>query len=434
MRSGHKIGKSTSAAILLLWFLCTKERALVVLLSSSGHQVKNILWKEVRRLYHASKLPLGGEIFLDPATGLRFADGRKAYGLSTDKAEKAAGVSGPNNLYILDEASGIAEPIFEAMEGNRAGGESRMVMFSNPTQVSGTFYESFTTKRDYWHGIHVRSDETPNCTGEGPAIPGLANPDWVAEKKKEWGVDSALYHVRVLGNFPLQASNAIIGLGLVEEAMKRWESTPAAGRLEIGVDVARFGDDETVIVVRRGNKVYPPKALRSMDGVEVAGKVLEIARALRRPEERVKIKIDGIGVGASPVDILSRAKDVDLVDVNVSKKSDDEEDNSNLRTQLWFGLADWLRAGGTLPPDKLLEAELVAATYTFDTQGRRRAEPKDKIKERIQRSPDRADALALAVYSPPMGLPASAAAPPTRRHFDAEPTGFDGLEIGGLDG
>ncbi len=128
----------------------------------------------------------------------------------------------------------------------------------------------------------------------------------------------------------------------------------------------------------------------------MAGKVLEVARQFASPGELPLVRVDVIGVGVGVADFLRYNNQVECVGVNVATAATIGE-YSLLRDQLWFGLQKWLKDGGTIPADPKLEAELVASTYAFDLRGRIKAEPKEKIKERLRRSPDRADALALAV-------------------------------------
>ncbi|HLY21543.1 MAG TPA: terminase family protein [bacterium] len=253
VRSGHKVGKSASAAGLALWWAATRPRSRVVLTSASYRQIRSILWRELKTLHAAARPPLGGELHAHPDAGLQFSDGREIVGFNTTEPERMSGISGANLLFILDEASGIPDQIFQAIEGNRAGG-ARLVLFSNPTRTSGTFFDAFGTKREFWHVIHISSEETRNAQEGRDVIPGLATREWIEEKRREWGETSPLYQVRVRGDFPSQAENAIIGLALVEDATVRWVETPAEGRLTLGVDVARFGDDETVIFPVRGHK------------------------------------------------------------------------------------------------------------------------------------------------------------------------------------
>jgi hypothetical protein len=403
VRSGHKIGKSTSAVALALWFASDPEQrpgARVVMTSSSARQVRTILWRELRRLYRPAKDKLGGELHKVPDAGLVWDDGREILGFSTDEPEKMAGVSGAHVLFIVDEASGVPEEIFEAIEGNRAGG-ARLVLFSNPTRTSGTFFDAFNSKRQFWRGIRVSSEEAAAVT---PSIPGLATRAWVAEKAEEWGRESPIFQVRCGGNFPEQGECAVIALASVEAARERFEARDGApsGALEVGLDVARFGDDETIAAFRRGTHVRLA-AIASGDGPDTAGRVLEAVARERRGDEPARIKVDVIGVGASVYDALRRTapKGVEVVAVNVAERALDEERYAKLRDQLWFALRDWIRDGGELPDDGKLEAELLAPEYTFDSRGRYVVESKDETKAKLKRSPDRADALALAAFNPP---------------------------------
>lgn len=402
VRSGHKIGKSNSAEILAHWWAETRPDGWVIQTSSSGRQVKAILWEEFVKLYHRAKHKPGPVPAVDPGTGYRSSAGARVQGFATNEPERMAGFSGANLLFILDEASGIPEPIFEAIEGNRAGG-ARVVMFSNPTRTSGAFYEAFHNKRQFWHCIHVSSEESPNVTEGRVVVPGLAMAEWVAEKKLEWGVESPLYQVRVLGNFPQQGSSAVVALGLVEAAVERWKDPDAVledGPLELGVDPARFGDDESVIAPRRGKRILELRAFTGLDGVQLAGRALEAIRELRRPKDPLPyVKVDSIGIGASCADQLRKfhQKELVLIEVNSSQAATDD-DSHRLRDQLWFGVADFLKEGGAIPPDDKLARDLLAPEYRFDTQGRRQVEAKAETKKRLLRSPDRADAVALAIH------------------------------------
>src|SRR5262249_50088317 len=155
----HKVSKSNSAAILALWWVSTKPDSRVVITAPTGRQVRSILWRELGKIYQRSRLPIGGRMSPSPEQGLKFPDGREVGGFSTDEPERIAGWSGPSMLFIVDEASGINEAIFDAVEGNRAGGGAHLVLFGNPTQTVGTFYEAFTSARERWHTLHISSEE-----------------------------------------------------------------------------------------------------------------------------------------------------------------------------------------------------------------------------------------------------------------------------------
>lgn len=404
VRSGHKIGKSRIAAVIALWYALCFPGSRVVMTSASGRQVRMILWHELKALYRGAPLPLGGVCHDDPSTGLKLSHGSEILGFSTDQPERMAGVSGAHLLFIVDEASGVPEPIFEAIEGNRAGG-ARLLMFSNPTQVSGTFYEAFTSKANFWKGIHVSSTETPNATGKGE-IPGLATKQWCDEKLLEWGYDSPLYQVRVLGNFPGQGDANVIALSLVTAAQLRYEDTPAEGPLVAGLDPARFGSDDSLLCLRRGFKPSPLIAWHGLDGVQLADKVVDVLERERKGE-RVTIKVDVIGIGASVVDALKyhpkaqgwlRVIPINVAERSTVKPKPGEPGYVRLRDQLWFSIKDWLKEGGSLPPDDKLVGELTACKYGLDPQGKLWVESKADLKARLKRSPDRADALALSIF------------------------------------
>lgn len=421
VRSGHKIGKSNTDAIAAIWWAATRDDGRVILTAPSYRQVESILWREITALCRGKGRVLGASPAKSPETGMRWPDGREILGFSTNEPERFAGISGANVLFIPDEASGIDEPIFQALEGNRAGG-ARLLMTGNPTKTSGTFYEAFTTKAEFYRRFHVASWETPNVVENRIVISGLATAEWVAEKKAEWGEDSPIYQVRVAGNFPDQASDAVIGVALVVASRARYDVEGYAertlrqddGLLEIGVDPAGFGDDEAVIYGRRGYIALPPDVFRHSDGEVTAGRLIAYVRKHRDPHgwprEKPVVRVDTIGVGASTVDHLkpaARAKEIELVPVNVAEAAPTADLYMNTRAQVWFATRDWLKEGGCLPDDPKLEAELVAPRYSFDAQGRYRIESKDDIKERLGRSPDRADALGLAIYRAPQFIPRS---------------------------
>lgn len=398
LRAGRKVSKSHTAALAALWWPIAWPDGRVVVTSSSARQIRNVIWAELRVL--AARAPaLYPEPAQVPDIGIRWLDGRFILGFSTDTPERAASISGAHLLYLVDEASGIDDELYRAIQGN-VGGGGTIVLISNPTRPSGLFYDAFHGQAALWHGLHISSLESPNVVSGKDTIPGLATRAWVEEMAEAWGRDSAAYAVHVLGEFPGQADDTIVSLAAVTAAVERWPDTPADGVLSIGVDVARFGDDASCIAYRRGRKLLGLEVVRGADGHEVAGRVLAIvARLADSRDRRPPVKVDEIGVGASVVDALRRSdpQRVTVVPVNVSTAGGD--DYHNLRSQLWFAVAQWLKDGGALPPDAHLQAELVTPRFGFDSRGRRQVEPKDEVKRRLGRSPDRADAVALSIYA-----------------------------------
>lgn len=418
VRSGQKTGKTTTLVLAAIWWTCTRPRGRVRFVAPTGESIKNNCWKELRRVVDLLLDPkdeggaticklLGG---IRPAlvhtTGMQWPDGREIVGQAPEKAESLQGFSGPENLTLVDEGSGVADALFEAIDGDAAAG-GHIAAAGNPTQQSGWFFDAFNSKREFWTTMVISSEEVPNVTGAEPPIAGLAEPAFIKAREREYGRDSAWFKVRILGIFAGSASNAIVALSLVDAAHKRWEARPAndvvEAPLEFGVDVARFGDDDSAIAPRRGPRVYPMITLHGFDTVGVVGKLREAYAAHARPGEVAKLKIDTTGgYGAGVADVIRADDDLsklfDIVEVNFSSVADDETAYANLRAQIHFGVADWLKAGGEMPKDPKLEAELLTPVYGFDARGRRKVESKDEIKKRLHRSPDRADSLALAVY------------------------------------
>jgi phage terminase large subunit len=415
VRSGHKIGKSHTAVVAALWFYCSFSDARVVMSSVTSRQVDAILWRELKKVrkdaMHKRLPPMDGEPAVLARSGMRSDDLREIVGFTASESEAVAGVSGANLLYIIDEASGVDDAIYEAIEGNRAGGGEEgtnviVLLLGNPTRTVGEFFRSQTDKKDHYKVIHVSSEDTPNVKQGRIVIPGLATRAWVEEKRREWGEESALYQVRVRGNFAQESETTVIGLHLVNEAIARHDDTAIdlGARLHIGVDVARYGDDETAIAVRRGDKVIHIETHQKLDEHQVAYRVIQAARRWREPNEIPVVKIDTcgtVGIRATAALASNRdAREIELVAVNVGNKAYLRREFPLLRDQLWFACATWLREGGSIPDESKLAAELVAPSFSFDSLQRRRVESKDDIRKRLKRSPDRADAVCLAVWDP----------------------------------
>lgn len=416
VRSGQKTGKTFCIAVLALWFLATRgPGARVVVLASTYHQLKKTLWKEVRAQASRAAKILGGPAnpALDPGTGIHFADDRELYGLSPRDQEALAGISGPEILFLVDEASGFPDELFEVILGNSAG-KAKIVATSNPTKTSGWFFDIFRRALSGWVRIRLNSEDTPNVKAGKRLIRGLATLEWVKELRELCGkrfADHPLYRVRVLGEFPDQSSLSVIRLSDVDAAKERWDERGHTlyrdHRLVVGVDVARYGDDSSVIQGRRGPHTYAPEAHANLDGPQLAAEVMRYIDRLKHLDEGIRpgsprplVNVDVIGVGASVYDALTPMHSIEVNAINVAERSDDAERWPRLRDQLWDAASDWLHEGGTLPADAhALESELLAPEYAIDPRGRKVVEPKEKTKKRLDgRSPDHGDAFVLCLY------------------------------------
>lgn len=424
VRSGHKVSKSTSAAVIGWWYTSDpvhRPSARAIVTAPTGRQVAEIIWREVVALYMRAQrrgyqLPRPGK---RPGTGVRWGDGREFLGFTIDNSqpEAIAGFSGPFQKFIIDEASGVETPVFEALDGNAAAGAT-FFLISNPTQTSGAFFDSHQPGSDY-HALHIDSLDSPNITGEA-SIPGLATRAWVDKMETKYGADSLFCAVRVHGQFPTSAADEIFGAELVRLAMER--EAEADGPLVAGLDVAAFGGDANYLAPGRGARGLPLVTIEPGDSPAVAGRALRQLRSLRTDEERRKailprVHIDANGVGFGVWSLLagegftwddeefSPRDECVAVAVNTGEAAEDSETYANLRAELHFTAKERLRDGASLPAHDELSEDLRAPKYSLDRYNRILVEPKLKIRARLGRSPDAGDATLLRFYDPPQTPP-----------------------------
>lgn len=453
--SGHKVGKSALAVMAALAFYCSYPDARVVMSSVTARQVDQILWRELKKfLKRAGRCmpcrtrdpwgfsrcedceavrPIPEEPGTLARTGLRSEDFREIVGFTAKEAEAVAGISGKNLLYVLDESSGIPDEIHEAIDGNRAGG-ARVLMISNPTRTEGRFFHAFHAGKAFWTTFTISSEDSPNVLAGCELIPGLAGREWVEEMKQEWGEDSPLYLVRVKGQFCLNEAGKILSLHAIAEAQERWKEQAEAiaaavtagkpvedtGTLQIGIDPAGDGEggDETAMAVRRGQRIARLCVWRGLTEDAHVVHVLNLLQEHRRRREGPPVvTVDREGRIGYEVYLRLRAHaerhpgSMQVFGVRASDKAHRQAHiYDRARDELWGNLAAWLRHGGSLPEDAKLEKELHAPTWIHHINGRLKATPKEELRKELGRSPDRADAVALAVWEPTAAIPDNGAA------------------------
>lgn len=446
VRSSHGVGKTTTAAAAVLWFLAAfRDEAIVLTTAPTDFQVKDLLWREIHHLRR--RATVDGVPFFDghpTERSISFGDKWFAVGRSTDSAERFQGMHSPHFLFVADEASGVSEVMFNAAEGFLTAGEPRVLMIGNPTQVGGRFYDAFHQSASMYHRIHVSTFDTPAFTGE-PVPPEVAavlpSQRYVDDYKTQCQVSDEdergsnreaklhpEYEIRVLGEFPSQASNAVVPLTLVEAAQRREIDTSDPENtwpLVIGCDPAGEGNDETAIVVAQGNHARVWEVIQGQDLMVTAGKMIAIARELD-PHPlygHPTLVVDEIGIGKGIVSRLREIGEFRVVAYNAAKapaetnKSRNQREGGlgggypNARSELWFEFAEEALPNLDLDPnDSELLRDLCAPLYRIDSQGRRVVERKEDTKKRLGRSPDRADALMMC-YSRPVTAGMFASAP-----------------------
>ena len=410
VRSCHGIGKTFTAAMCILWFLYTHPKSIVLSTAPTWRQVEKLIWKEIRSAYREAIIPLGGNLLPKTPELHLIHDEWYAAGLSTNEPDRFQGFHEEHILVVVDEAAGVKLEIYEAIEGILTSSGARLLLIGNPTAIGTPFYDAFTKGIGY-KTFHVSAYDTPNFTTYGITPEDIANdtwqdkvkeipyprlitPEWVSGRYKAWGEKSAPYQVRVMGNFPQQGKDTLIPLLWIELAMERWEDTQEGQPVQLGVDVAAYGSDKTVIAVRKGNKLVELNIYSQKNTRETAGLVEVHARA----HKTSRIAVDEIGIGRGVVDSLEESG-YDNVGVNVAERSRDPERYHNLRAELWCNLRELLdpdKEAISLPPDDELLSELSSVKYKIDSRGAIQIESKENMKKRLGHSPDRADAVVLA--------------------------------------
>jgi hypothetical protein len=216
---------------------------------------------------------------------------------------------------------------------------------------------------------------------------------------EQYGEDSTVARVEVLGEFPNSDDDSVIPMELARNAINRDVSLTAKAPIIWGLDVARFGGDNSALCVRQGNTVFEINTYKSMDLMQLCGAIknkFDDCTVIERPEE---ILIDVIGLGAGVVDRLAE-QNLPVRGINVSESPSSKKNYLNLRAELWFSIKDWLALRNCrLPNDDELVSELAAPSYKYTSTGKIKIESKDEMKKRGIKSPDKADALALTMAS-----------------------------------
>lgn len=409
VRSCNGAGKTFITANIVAWFLTSHTNSIVISTAPTSRQVRELLWQEINTIARNSKFPLGGETTL---VQWSMAPKWFALGLSTDDPNRFQGFHAEHILGVIDEAAGVDAPIFEAMDAILTSYGARLLTIGNPTEPSGRFYDAFSSP--LYNKIHISAFDTPNFTDFGIReehiidgswidlvgskkfkFPALITPKWVAERRQEWGEDSPAYAARVQGEFPLLGTDTMIPLGWVLRAKERPCVCDDDDPCFMAVDVARFGDDDSVIGIRRGDSLTRKEAFHSYD----VHKLAEMARIYADEEHPRWIKVDAVGIGAGVADIL-RAWGYPAIDYVAQSRAWQPEKFVNRRAESWYNVREKFRKDlVNLPPDELLIGQLTSPKYDFDASGRYRLESKERMKERGLSSPDHADCVVMLFES-----------------------------------
>ena len=403
--SGRGIGKSALVAWLILWMLSTRLGATIIVTANTEQQLRSRTWAELGKWMTHS---INAHWFMKTATTIKPAPWfqealerdlkidtgyyyAQAQLWSEENPDAFAGIHSSYGVcLIMDEASGIPSPIYSVSEGffTEPTRDRYWFTFSNPRRNTGPFYDSFHSKKSFWKTLQIDSR-----TVEG------TDQQLFQKMIEQYGEDSTVSRVEVMGEFPSSEDDTVIPMGLIRAAIDRDVSLTASAPVIWGLDVARFGGDNSALCVRQGNTVFEITSFSSMDLMQLCGVIknrYDEATVLDRPQE---ILVDVIGIGAGVVDRL-REQNLPVRGINVSESSSAKKNYLNLRAELWFAIKDWLaQRDCRLPIDDELASELAAPLYKYTSTGKIKIESKDEMRKRGIKSPDKADALALTMAS-----------------------------------
>ena len=400
--SGRGIGKSATFGWLAHWLITTRLGGSVWVAANNESQLRTKTFPEISKWVSMSINSHWFEILatkIEPAEWLKNAvlrdlkiDGQYWYIAAQLWSEESPdSFAGAHNAYgemsLFDEASGIPSPIWTVQQGvfTEKIVDRYWLAFSNPRRPTGAFFECFHKNRDEWttHQIDSRSVDIAQ-DGANAII-------------REYGEDSDEARMEVYGQFPNKGDHQFIGKDVVQAAQAREAVTDPGAPLVMGVDVARFGEDKSVIAFRKGRdaKVIPWQKFKGIDTVKLAGIVADLAGK----HNIEAIFVDGNGVGGGVVDML-KAWGYKVIEVQMGGSAADGDTYFNKRVEIWGRMKEWLTTG-SIPNDAALADDLVGPDYSIHPVSNKvQLEGKDKMKARGLASPDSAEALALTFSQP----------------------------------
>ena len=394
VRSGHGVGKSALGAWISTHALCCYVLAKVVMTAPSGPQLWDALYAETKMWFN--RLPealrclfrLGVDrIEALAAPEQLFVSARTS---RAESPEALQGVHAEGGIVIIlcDEASGIPDTVFEAGAGSMSGENCHTILFSNPTRITGFFFDTFHKLKERWFRLHV------SCVNSK-----RVSKDYLDDMAARYGLESNQYRVRVLGEFPIRDDSTWIALELVTEAMVRDIVLDTLHKPKWGVDVARFGNDISVICKRRGKVVYEqPKEYRRFDTMQLVGAVIWEWNNTEEADRPDEINVDVIGIGAGVVDrLLEQGLPARGINVSESPAFDPTGQYNKLRDELWGKGRAWLEARDCKLPDSEDLYELAVPRYAYQSNGKLKIESKDEMRKRGVPSPNYADAFLLTL-------------------------------------
>lgn len=393
-------GKTAIEAWLAWNFLSTRPEPKVAATSITGENLADNLWTEMAKW--RGKSPLLQATFEWTKTRIFSREKPETWWMSARTWAKSADTQQQGNtlaglhadyiMFILDESGGIPDAVMASAEAALSSCiEGHIVQAGNPTHLEGPLYRACTSEKALWDVTEITAD--PDDPKRTPRV----SVEWAKQQIQKYGRDNPWVLVNVFGRFPPGSLNALIGPDEVQDAIERSYGPETYDKFArvLGVDVARFGDDASVIFPRQGLQAFPPLKFRGLDGTQGAGAV---ARKWKEWRADACFVDDTGGFGASWIDNL-RLLNHSPIGIGFAEQAAKMETYYNKRAEMYFEAVQWIKDGGALPNVPELKAALTQTTYSFRGD-RLLLEPKEDIKEKLGYSPDEADAFALTFAQP----------------------------------
>lgn len=423
VKSCHGPGKSYTAANMIAWWLATKSDPFVVTSAPTSHQVRTILWREIRRAKKHAQLP--GKITQGQVPEWKVNEELVAFGRKPadylDPIEAAAafqGIHALNLLVVLDEGSGIPDWLANACENLITNENSRLLIIGNPDNPMSYFAKAFRPGSGF-ATITISAFDTPAFTGElvsEELAQKLTSKIWVQERAKRWGTGSPLYQSKVLAEFPNITDDTVFTPAMITNAITNDRSKQAVSQKgRYGFDIARLGADESVVYHNRNGYIRQVARWSKADTMESVGRYRRLAKDTE-PAHATPAVIDVNGLGAGVFDRLKELQ-YPVIPFNGGEKAYNFEKYKNRRAEAYWTARELFEEGliDIEELDEDLQAELLEAHFKIDSAGRTQLEPKEDIAQRLGRSPDRADAfimsLQAAAHTPVPNRPTSSRTP-----------------------
>lgn len=403
IKSGHGIGKTATEANAALWFLSCFPFARVVATAPTAQQLHDVLWAEMNKWIARS--PLLQEILNWTKTYVYVSGYERrwfAVAKTASKPENMQGFHEDNMLFIVDEASGVEDEIMEAILATLSGGNNKLLMCGNPTRTTGTFYDSFHKDRALYKTQTVSSLDSRRTNKEN-----------IAMFIRKYGEHSNVVKVRVFGEFPTQEDDVFIPLPLIERTVLNEIDLTNISKITLGVDVARYGDDETIIARNVGGSISIPVIRHGQNLMATVGDIVQMY--WKSIEDYPAYKgvitayIDDTGLGGGVTDRLEEVKRenrlhrLEIVPINFGGKppaGEAEQRYQDIPTFMWATVRDMMESREiSIENDEELVAQFSVRKYSINSNGKLQIESKKDMKGRGIKSPDRADAVALSCYT-----------------------------------